>query len=101
MDRYGFPPPWIALPGLTPDNPATQGAEEACVEIWLADWRQLTKDEKAAYLDHWNASADWRETIEERFERDAAWIEQDAREAAEWAAAHPLPARRRWWQFWR
>ncbi len=91
------PPPWIALPELSPDDPCNQGPGEAYVVLeFLPFWRGLTAARKAAYLDRWSATPAWREAITQRYDSNLD-IEADARDAQTWAAAHPLPERRRWW----
>lgn len=94
------PPPWIALPGLSPDDPATQGVAEAYVVLtWLPFWQSQSTGARAAYLDRWQASPAWRAVIAERYDADPEMIAQDAREAAAWAAAHPpAPLRQPWWR---
>ena len=95
------PPPWIALPGLSPDEPANQGAAEAYVVLTFRPfWGALTAEAKAAYLDHWDASPEWRAAIAFNYDHEGFDIEADARDAQAWAAAHPLSARP-WWAFWR
>lgn len=98
-----YPPPWIALPDLSPDDPATHGMAEAYVVLtWLPFWQTLSADAKAEYLDRWQASAEWRTAIATRYDADPAELEQEAREAAEWLEAHgPFPPHRPWWRFWR
>lgn len=93
-------PPWIALPDLSPDDPCNQGAGEAYIVLeFLPFWTSLTATAKAAYFDRWNATAEWREVIAERYDSDLD-IEADAKGAEAWAAAHPL-RRKRWWPFGR
>lgn len=95
-------PPWIALPGLDPDEPANQGAAEAYVLLtFLPFWRTLSAEAKTAYLDRWNASAEWRAAIAWRYDQEGFDVEADARDAEAWAAAHPLPAPRRFPWPWR
>ncbi len=92
------PPPWIALPGLSPDDPCNQGAGEAYIVLeFLPFWTALTATQKANYLDRWSASTAWREAIAERYDSDLD-IEADAADAEAWAAAHPRHARKRWWR---
>lgn len=93
------PPPWIALPDLSPDDPCNQGAGEAYIVLeFLPFWSGLTAVQKAAYLDRWNATPEWRAAVAERYDSDLD-IDADARDAEAWAAAHPLPRKRWWWPF--
>ena len=82
--------------------PADDLAEEAYVVLtFLPFWKGLSAGQKADYLDRWNASAEWREAIAFKYDHTGFDIEADARDSEAWAAAHPLPARRPWWAFWR
>jgi hypothetical protein len=96
-------PPWIALPDLDPHEPATQGMPEAYIMLnWLPYWRTLSGPEKAAYLDRWTASAEWRRVIADRYDgggEDIDW-EDEARVAAEWRAAHVDAKPKARWRFW-
>jgi hypothetical protein len=97
-------PPWIALPDMSPDDPATQGIAEAYVVLtFLPFWTRLSANGKADYLDHWNASPEWRAAISERFEHDGLDLEAEAREAdARQAAYLSAPDRKKaWWLFWK
>jgi hypothetical protein len=95
------PPPWIAMPALSPDDPANQGAGEAYIVLeFLPYWCGLSVAQKAAYLDRWNASPQWREVIAERYDSDLD-IEADAEDAAAWAEAQGKPRKRFWWPFGR
>lgn len=65
------PRPWIALPDLSPDDPATQGAPDAYVTLtFFPFWAELSAHEKADYLDRWDASAEWRAVISERYDHE-------------------------------
>ncbi len=65
------PPPWIALPDLSHEDPATQGVADAYVTLTFPPfWTGLSAGEKADYLDRWNASAEWRAAISERYDLD-------------------------------
>ena len=96
------PPPWVALPGLPPEDPATQGAADAYVTLtFFPFWTGLSADEKADYLDRWNASAEWREVIAERYDHEGLDLEAEAREADAWRAAHlASQSHKPWWRFW-
>lgn len=101
--RAERPPPWIALPGLSHVDPATQGVADAYVTLtFLPFWTGLSAGEKSDYLDRWNASAEWRAAISERYDLDGLDLEAEAREAEAWRVAH-LPSRheKSWWQFWK
>lgn len=64
-------PPWVAIPGLRVEDPTTQGvAENYIVLTWYPFWASLSSEERAAYLDRWPASAEWREAIIERYETE-------------------------------
>lgn len=96
-----LPPPWIALPGLTADDPANQGAAETYVGLnWLPFWQSLTPDGKARYLDRWSASSAWREAIALRYDHEGFDAEADAREADEWADARRQAASVRKTSLW-
>ena len=61
----------IAFPDLAADDVHNQGAVDGYIEyIWWPFWQTLSDDEKGAYLDRHQASADWREAIAERYEWD-------------------------------
>lgn len=78
------PPPWIAIPTLRPDDPATQGEAEAYLVLeWLPFWSALDAPRKAAYLDRWRATPEWRDAIALRFDRDGFDLEEDLRESEE------------------
>lgn len=63
------PPMWVVFPELSADEVHNQGAVDGYIEhVWLPYWRMLPEDEKAAYLDKFQAPQDWRETIAERYE---------------------------------
>ena len=97
-----LPPPWVAVPDLQPDDPATQGMAEAYVVLnWLPFWQTLAADGKAAYLDRWQASPEWRAAIALRYDWDGIDLEDEAREAAAWRAENVDDTRRPWWRFGR
>lgn len=82
------PPPWIVFPALRPNDPATQGAVEAYVELeWLPFWQALDADARSEYLDRWDATDEWRDVIAERYDPEGFDVEEDARDSAAWAAA--------------
>lgn len=96
-------PPWVAL-DLSPDDPATQGVAEAYVVLtFLPFWTRLSVAEKANYLDHWNASPEWRAAISERYDQEGLDLEAEAREAEAWRAACLSAQNRKpsWWMFWK
>jgi hypothetical protein len=97
-----WPPPWVALPDLSPDDPATQGMAEAYIVLsWLPFWQTLSPAAKAEYLDRWHASAEWRDAITSRYDWEAAELEQEAREEADRLDRHgPYPPHRPWWRIW-
>ena len=96
-----LPPPWVAIPGLTVDDPANQGMAEAYISLnWLPFWQQLRPDEKARYLDRWSTSSEWRDAIAFRYDHEGFDAEADARDAAEWADARRSPARRQRPSLW-
>lgn len=81
MDEY--PPPWVALPDLQPEDPATQRLAEAYIVLnWYPFWSSLTPAQKASYLDRWNASAEWRDAIAARYDADPIMLADEAREEA-------------------
>lgn len=77
-------PPWEVFPAFTAAMlPAKQGAQEVWYdEEWRPFWASLSPQERQAYLDHWQATAEWRDALEffftepEDFDR-----EEDARES--------------------
>lgn len=79
------PPPWIVFPDLHPNAPATQGFEEAYIDLeWLPFWRSLDDRQREDYLRRWTATVEWREVIAERFEPKGFDVEEDARDSAAW-----------------
>jgi hypothetical protein len=58
-------PPWEAFPEYDSFTPAwRQGAGEYWMhDAWWPFWEQLSWTERAAYLDRWDASEDWREYL--------------------------------------
>ncbi len=80
------PPPWIVFPDLHPNDPATQGVEEAYIDLeWLPFWRSLGDQQREDYLRRWTATVEWREVIAERFEPESFDVEDDARDSAAWS----------------
>lgn len=82
-------PPWIAFPELNPNELAgflRQGATEAYFyDLWRPFWESLDAGQRAHYLDHWNASPEWREAIHFHFEEDPDFdAEADMRESKEY-----------------
>lgn len=62
-------PMWIVFPDLGAEEVHNQGAVDGYIEyIWLPFWQTLSEDEKAAYLDKYRATPDWRDNIAERYE---------------------------------
>jgi hypothetical protein len=68
---------------------------------WWPSWKTLSLSDKAAYLDRWNASEEWRSAIKGLYDpQDIDW-EAEEREAAERRAASVTTRQsRRWWQRW-
>jgi hypothetical protein len=64
-------PPWVVFPDLHPRELAgylRQGVTEAYfLNHWRPFWDALDGGQRAQYLDHWNASSEWREAIEFHF----------------------------------
>lgn len=82
------PPPWIVFPEMSANDPATQGAEEAYIDLeWLPFWQALHAEARLEYLDRWNATAEWRDVIAERYDPEGFDVEEDARDSAAWAEA--------------
>ena len=83
-----YPPPWIVFPHLGPNEPPTQGAEEAYIHReWLPFWRTLDTDARARYLRQWEATAEWRDVIAERYDPEGFDIDEDASDSAAWMAS--------------
>jgi len=90
-------PPWIAIPGLGPEDPATQGIADAYIALdWLPFWRSLAPGRKTAYLDRWQTSPAWREAITLRYDVDDDALRHEARDHA---ASEAASRRRPWWRF--
>lgn len=82
------PPPWIVFPEMRATDPATQGAEEAYIDLeWLPFWQTLHAEARRRYLDRWNATAEWRDVITERYDPEGFDVEEDARASAAWRQA--------------
>jgi hypothetical protein len=78
-------PPWKVFPAFTPSMlPATQGAEESWFdEEWRPFWASLSPLERHAYLDHWDATEEWRDALEFFFSKPPEFdSEADAHESA-------------------
>jgi hypothetical protein len=101
-------PPWVVFPEIDPRALAghlRQGAAEVYfADHWGPFWSSLASGQRVRYLDHWQASPEWREAIEFHFEAgqsvDAA---TDVRESEDHLARHHAEraARRAnapWWQ---
>lgn len=58
-------PPWIAFPDSDPWwGGWRQGNSQGwLVLVWIPFWRHLNDREKLAYIEKWDASADWREYL--------------------------------------
>jgi hypothetical protein len=57
-------PPWEAFPGSDSITGWRQGVGEYwMIQAWWPFWRQLSSTERAAYLDRWNASEEWRDYL--------------------------------------
>jgi hypothetical protein len=80
-------PPWVVFPFIEPEGLGghlNQGVAEPWFEqCWGPFWNGLSDEQKREYLDHWNATPEWRDAIGFVFgtlyELDA---ESDAKEAA-------------------
>lgn len=95
-------PPWLEFPSLPADR-FHPSARQGLVEVWFDNvwnpfWSPLSKEDKAAYLDQWQAPDEWRKALD-LFEWEPFDMEEDARESAEWLAKwraqQPKPT---WWQ---
>ena len=96
-----FPPPWVALHDLTPDDAANQGVAEAYIVLnWYPFWRSLTPSQKASYLDRWHASPDWRDAIAARYDADPDTLAEEAKEDARILEDRGLK-QHPWWKLWR
>ncbi len=78
-------PPWLVFPQIDPQTLPVhlrQGVAEPWFDQqWRPFWAALTAEQKAQYLDHWNASPDWRAAIAFHFDR--AWESDAEADAAE------------------
>lgn len=82
-------PPWLVFPRMKPmEVAATQGLEEAWVDqVWRPFWAGLSTGQRAIYLDHWQATRDWRDALRLVFEVPADFdVEADAAESQAWLA---------------
>lgn len=79
------PPPWRVFPQIDPQTLPVhlrQGeAEPWFDQQWRPFWATLTAEQKVQYLDHWQASPDWRAAI--AFHFDHTWAADAATDAAE------------------
>lgn len=83
-----MPPPWAVFPHLNANDPPTQGAEEAYVNIqWLPFWQTLDAQRREDYFNRWDATDEWRDVTRERYDSEDFDVEEDARDSAAWAAA--------------
>jgi hypothetical protein len=86
-----LPPPWVAFPEIPP-NELVRHLKQGLVELWVDQhwrpfWASLTREDKEGYLEYWDASPEWRETIAFHFERDPNFdAESDALESEEYLA---------------
>jgi|SRR3954447_12692320 hypothetical protein len=71
----GCEPPWIAFPRLDPDELSRhlkQGVAEPWFDQkWRPFWSALSETQRLQYLDHWKASAQWRDAIHFFFEESS------------------------------
>ena len=81
-------PPWVAFPQIQAfelSRYLKQGVTESWFDQqWRPFWEGLTPEQQRAYLDYWQATPAWRETIASYFNPDEEFdIEADARESEE------------------
>ena len=96
-----LPPPWVAFPDVPADE-FVQHLKQGPVELWADQswrpfWASLSSSDREAYLDYWDASPEWRETLAFHFERDPDFdARSDALESEEFLTARraaPSPKR--------
>lgn len=66
-------PPWRAFPDVPPIEvlTATQGVQELWLDqVWRPFWTSMTPEQRNDYLDRWNATREWRDTLEHFPARD-------------------------------
>lgn len=99
-DFEAMPPPWVAFTGLSPAEPANQGAVESYILLeWLPFWLRMSDEAKEAYLDRWEASDAWRAAIAERYgPHDLDYATEAEQERIE---AQKQPRTKRTWFGWR
>jgi hypothetical protein len=97
-------PPWVVFPDIDPRELAghlRQGAAEAYfVHHWGPFWGSLTAHQRALYLDHWQASPEWRDAVRFHFDEDPS-VDTAAgvRESEEHLARHRAQrAKKPWWR---
>lgn len=78
------PAPWVAIPGLSPNDPATQGEAAAFYDLhWVPFWMTLGAEQKAAYLDRWHAAPEWRDAIARKYDGDGLDLAEDLQDSEE------------------
>lgn len=87
-------PPSVVFPDLKTWDSRNQGLVEAYIDLnWLPFWNGLSLEEKAAYLDRWQVSEEWRREIAECYDADPEELAAEARESeaylAEWRKLNP------------
>jgi hypothetical protein len=69
-------PLWVSFPEMKPENLTdTQGLYDAVNILWSDFWNPLTPEQKEIYLNHWDASQEWREMF--RFFQEMLEIDTD------------------------
>jgi len=99
-------PPWVVFPDLDPSQLVgylRQGVTEAYFfNHWRPFWNSLDDGQRTLYLDHWQASAEWREALAFHFEEEPGFdAEADVRESEDHQRRRTEEAtrdrRKSWW----
>jgi hypothetical protein len=94
-------PPWVIYATLAAESfhaAARQSIESWFDSVWQPFWTSLNADAKAAYLEYWNASQEWRKALD-LFEWEPVDMEEDARESEEYLAkVRSLRPKPSWWR---
>ncbi|GBQ98558.1 hypothetical protein AA23498_3265 [Acetobacter nitrogenifigens DSM 23921 = NBRC 105050] len=68
---------------MGPWEPVGQGLQQSVMVDWAPFWRNLTDEQKEDYLNRWNASPEWRDAIDARYNVTDEELAEEAREFRE------------------